>query len=65
MGAARVLIQVAEGLRQGETLGLGWSGVDLVAGRVRIAQTLSRPAYPHGLRCADRDSHSAGRRDSG
>lgn len=45
---ARWSVAVALGLRQGESLGLRWSHVDLDAGTVEIPKQLRRRIYQHG-----------------
>jgi integrase len=46
--AARWSVALALGLRQGETLGLAWSAVDLEAGTLSVRQALQRLAWKHG-----------------
>ncbi|WP_435178751.1 tyrosine-type recombinase/integrase [Actinacidiphila sp. bgisy145] len=46
--AARWVIALALGLRQGEVLGLQWSDVDLDAGVIRVRRGRLRPKYAHG-----------------
>jgi integrase len=49
--AARWLVGLACGLRQGEALGLRWDYVDLDAGELRVWHQLQRLTWRHG--CAD------------
>jgi integrase len=46
--AARWVIALALGLRQGEVLGLQWSDVDLDGGVIRVRRGRLRPKYAHG-----------------
>ena len=46
--SARWAFALALGLRQGETLGLRWTDVDLAAGRLTIRRNRLRPAWAHG-----------------
>lgn len=57
--SARWAIALALGLRQGETLALRWSDVDLDAGTIRVRATRLRPTYAHGC------GGSCGRRAAG
>ena len=46
--AARWVIALALGLRQGEVLGLKWTDVDLKSGVIRVQRGRLRPRYDHG-----------------
>lgn len=46
--AARWSVALSLGMRQGETLGLLWSAVDLGAGTLRVAEQLRRQVWRHG-----------------
>jgi len=46
--AARWVLALSVGLRQGEALALAWPNVDLDAGTVAIRQAMSRARYLHG-----------------
>ena len=46
--AARWVIALALGLRQGEVLGLKWPDVDLGGGVIRVRRGRLRPKYAHG-----------------
>ena len=46
--AARWILALATGLRQGEALGLAWPHVDLEAGTMAIRQSMGRARYGHG-----------------
>jgi integrase len=46
--SARWAVALALGLRQGETLGLKWSDIDLDKGIMRIRRAAVRPRYAHG-----------------
>jgi len=46
--AARWVLALATGLRQGEALALAWPNVDLEAGTIAIRQALTRARYAHG-----------------
>ncbi|MCZ4123903.1 tyrosine-type recombinase/integrase [Streptomyces sp. H39-S7] len=56
--AARWVIALALGLRQGEVLGLQWSDVDLDAGVIRVRRGRLRPRYAHG--CGETCGRKAG-----
>ncbi|GAA2653874.1 hypothetical protein GCM10010307_65830 [Streptomyces vastus] len=45
------MLALALGLRQGETLGLRWSDVDLDNGYLKLRRNRLRPRYKHG--CPD------------
>lgn len=46
--AARWVIALALGLRQGECLGIKWADVDLTKGTLRVRRGRLRPKYRHG-----------------
>ena len=46
--AARWILALATGLRQGEALALAWPNVDLDAGTMAIRQSMGRARYGHG-----------------
>jgi integrase len=46
--AARWILALATGLRQGEALALAWPHVDLEAGTMAIRQSMTRARYAHG-----------------
>jgi integrase len=56
--AARWVIALALGLRQGEVLGLQWSDIDLNAGVIRVRRGRLRPKYAHG--CGGECGHKPG-----
>ncbi len=55
--AARWSVALALGLRQGEALGLTWSGIDLDTGTLTVLQALQRQTYRHG--CGDSPTDAA------
>lgn len=68
--AARWILALSVGLRQGEALALAWPNVDLDAGTVAIRQAMSRARYLHGcgrppscgkrpVACPQRKGHGA------
>ncbi len=68
--AARWVLALSVGLRQGEALALAWPNVDLEAGTVAVRQALSRARYLHGcgrpstcgkrpVSCPQRTGHGA------
>ncbi|MEU4296671.1 tyrosine-type recombinase/integrase [Kitasatospora aureofaciens] len=56
--AARWVIALALGLRQGEALGLQWTDVDFEASIIRVRRGRLRPRYQHG--CGDRCGRKPG-----
>lgn len=46
--AARWVVGLSLGLRQGETLGLWWEDIDLVQGVVRVRRQLQRDRHSDG-----------------
>jgi integrase len=46
--AARWSVALSLGMRQGESLGLLWSDVDLDAGTLHVAEQLRRQVWRHG-----------------
>lgn len=55
---ARWAIALALGLRQGETLGLQWSDIDLDGGTLIVRRSRLRPKWKHG--CAEPCGHKFG-----
>ncbi|MFD3413425.1 tyrosine-type recombinase/integrase [Streptomyces cyaneofuscatus] len=56
--AARWVIALALGLRQGEVLGMQWTDVDFELGVIRVRRGRLRPRYQHG--CGDRCGRKPG-----
>ncbi|MEU5214622.1 tyrosine-type recombinase/integrase [Streptomyces sp. NPDC020807] len=56
--AARWVIALALGLRQGEVLGMQWDDVDFELGVIRVRRGRLRPRYKHG--CGDRCGRKPG-----
>ncbi|MEU3068762.1 site-specific integrase [Streptomyces sp. NPDC006906] len=56
--AARWVIALALGLRQGEVLGMHWTDVDFELGVIRVRRGRLRPRYEHG--CGDRCGRKPG-----
>src|SRR6266508_1228949 len=56
--SARWAVALALGLRQGETLGLMWTDVDLDRGVLRVRRGRVRPKYEHGCGGACRRKHA-------
>ncbi|MFD7118329.1 tyrosine-type recombinase/integrase [Streptomyces sp. NPDC059922] len=56
--AARWVIALALGLRQGEVLGMQWTDVDFELGVIRVRRGRLRPRYEHG--CGDRCGRKPG-----
>ena len=54
---ARWAVALALGLRQGETLGLKWTDIQLDSGRLAVRRALQRPSYRHG--CTGDCGHAA------
>ncbi|MET8297894.1 site-specific integrase [Streptomyces sp. NPDC005180] len=58
--SARWMLALALGLRQGETLGLRWSDVDLDHEYLKLRRNRLRPKYAHGCKEADPCGRKAG-----
>lgn len=58
--SARWMLALALGLRQGETLGLRWSDVDLANEYLKLRRNRLRPRYAHGCREAAPCGRKAG-----
>lgn len=58
--SARWMLALALGLRQGETLGLRWSDVDLPNEYLKLRRNRLRPKYEHGCREASPCGRKAG-----
>ncbi|MEW2031037.1 site-specific integrase [Streptomyces roseifaciens] len=58
--SARWMLALALGLRQGETLGLRWSDVDLEHEYLKLRRNRLRPKYAHGCKEADPCGRKAG-----
>ncbi|MGW7354208.1 tyrosine-type recombinase/integrase [Streptomyces sp. NPDC054784] len=58
--SARWMLALALGLRQGETLGLRWSDVDLDSEYLKLRRNRLRPKYAHGCREAAHCGRKAG-----
>lgn len=65
--AARWLVAVTLGLRQGEVLGLGWDDVDLDAGSLMVRRALHRVPWQHGCTtpCGKRADHCPAKHGGG
>ncbi|MFF0942735.1 tyrosine-type recombinase/integrase [Kocuria sp. CPCC 205300] len=65
--AARWLVAVTLGLRQGEALGLGWDDVDLEAGTLTVRRAIHRVPWKHGCRvpCGKTANHCPSRHGGG